>query len=111
MSDWIAVMYLGRIVEVARADQLFAQPRHPYTQALLSAELPLRVTPGASERIVLRGDVPSPLDPPRGCPFHTRCPVAVPECAIEEPALSPRRDDDHWVACHLVGADGVPPRL
>jgi len=111
MSDWIAVMYLGRIVEVARAHQLFGQPRHPYTQALLSAELPLRATPGAGGRIVLKGDVPSPLDPPRGCPFHTRCPVAVPECASEEPALSPRRGDDHWVACHLVGSDGTPPRL
>jgi oligopeptide/dipeptide ABC transporter ATP-binding protein len=109
VSDRIAVMYLGRIVEVAAADELFARPKHPYTQALLSAELPIQADHTAGKRIMLSGDVPSPLHPPPGCRFHTRCPVAVPRCATEEPPLSPRQSDDHPVACHLVGADGVPP--
>lgn len=109
VSDRIAVMYLGRIVEVAAADELFAHPKHPYTQALLSAELPIQVDPTADKRITLSGDVPSPLHPPSGCHFHTRCPVAVARCEREEPPLSPRQGDDHPVACHLVGADGSAP--
>jgi oligopeptide transport system ATP-binding protein len=111
MSDRIAVMYLGRIVEMAQASDLFAQPRHPYTQALLSAELPLRTDSASRGRIVLSGDLPSPLNPPLGCRFHTRCPVAESRCRSEEPALSTRRGDGHWVACHLVEEDGTAPAL
>ncbi|MBB5785704.1 ABC transporter ATP-binding protein [Jiangella mangrovi] len=111
MCDRIAVMYLGRIVEVAKASELFAQPRHPYTQALLSAEPPLHAVDGAAQRVVLSGDMPSALDPPPGCRFHTRCPVAEAVCRTDDPALVPRGDDGHPVACHLVLADGTGPRL
>ena len=111
MCDRIAVMYLGRIVEVAKASELFALPRHPYTQALLSAEPPLHAVDGAPHRVVLSGDIPSALDPPPGCRFHTRCPVAEAVCRTEDPALVPRADAGHPVACHLVLADGSGPRL
>ncbi|MFF0372595.1 ABC transporter ATP-binding protein [Micromonospora sp. NPDC005087] len=111
MSDRIAVMYLGKIVEEAKASELFVQPRHPYTQALLSAEPPLRAAPDAARRVVLSGDLPSALDPPAGCLFHTRCPVAEPTCRVEQPELATRGDDEHLVACHLVLPDGTGPRL
>src|SRR5262249_7044544 len=103
VSDRIAVMYLGKIVELAETEELFARPRHPYTNALLSA-IPVIEENGASggQRILLRGDVPSPVEPPTGCRFHPRCPKALPRCSREEPPLEVKPGDraDHWVACH-----------
>jgi oligopeptide/dipeptide ABC transporter ATP-binding protein len=102
-ADQIAVMYLGRIVEVAPADELFARPRHPYTAALLSA-LPVPDPDAADARtpLLLSGDVPSPIDPPSGCRFHPRCPRARADCATRDPALEPRAGDAsvHLTACH-----------
>ena len=100
ISDRIAVMYLGEIVELAPADAIFAQPQHPYTQALLSATL---VPDPDVERkyIILEGSVPSPANPPSGCRFHTRCPLALDRCAVEAPAKH-QVAPDHWAACHLV---------
>jgi oligopeptide transport system ATP-binding protein len=111
VSDNIAVMYLGKIVETGKASELFSQPRHPYTQALLSAEPPLRAGADLAKRVVLTGDLPSAVDPPAGCRFHTRCPAAQPECVAKEPELADRGDDAHLVACHLVRPDGTGPRL
>jgi oligopeptide/dipeptide ABC transporter ATP-binding protein len=111
MSDRIAVMYLGKIVEAAKAVELFNQPYHPYTQALLSAEPPVRAEPNVRHPIALSGDIPSPVNPPAGCRFHTRCPVAEPRCRVEEPELAARGDDERRVACHLVTPDGTGPRL
>ena len=96
----IAVMYLGRIVELADKDALFAEPQHPYTQALIAAA-PLPDPRAKRERIVLEGDVPSPMRPPSGCRFHTRCPFVFDRCRVEEPALKPSGDDGRLVACHL----------
>jgi oligopeptide/dipeptide ABC transporter ATP-binding protein len=103
VSDKIAVMYLGRMTEIAAADALFTKPRHPYTGALLSA-VPVP-DPDASDRreqIILVGDVPSPILPPSGCRFHPRCPKAVQQCVTDVPALEPRLGDgpDHPAACH-----------
>jgi peptide/nickel transport system ATP-binding protein len=99
ISHRIAVMYLGHIVEVAERDTLFAAPRHPYTEILLSAvPVPNPRTP--AKRILLQGDPPSPANPPTGCRFHTRCPLAQPVCAQEKPPLSPR-EDGQLVACHF----------
>jgi oligopeptide/dipeptide ABC transporter ATP-binding protein len=98
MSQAIAVMYLGRVVETGDARTLVSRPRHPYTQALFAAALPSHPDDSRDE-IVLAGDVPSPLDPPSGCRFHTRCPKVMPRCSIDEPKLA--CVDGRDVACHL----------
>ncbi|WP_030252822.1 ABC transporter ATP-binding protein [Streptomyces violens] len=113
LADRIAVMYLGRIVEEAPTAQLFAAPLHPYTQALLSAApVPDPTTQRARERIVLHGDLPSPLSPPPGCHFHTRCPVAVDRCRTDVPELR-ELPGGRRVSCHLVDSgrplDGRSP--
>lgn len=99
ISDRVAVMYLGRIVETASRQQLFANPQHPYTVSLLDA-VPIPDPTLARERHILEGDVPSPIDRPPGCHFHTRCPHAEPRCAVEEPA-SREVAPGHIVSCHL----------
>ncbi len=100
MSDRVAVMYLGKIVETAQTNQLFARPLHPYTLALIAAAL--RSRPDTShEEVVLPGEVPSPLNPPSGCAFHPRCSKASPDCSKTTPTLR-EQENGHWVACHLA---------
>ncbi len=102
ISDRIAVMYLGKIVELASRDELYTHTKHPYTKALLSAvPTPDPVLERKRERVILKGHVPSPSNPPSGCHFHTRCPSAIDICKREEPEWR-EIEDDHWVACHLV---------
>jgi peptide/nickel transport system ATP-binding protein len=106
MTHRIAVMYLGKIVEIAAREQIFASPKHPYTKALLSAvpvpDPTVRRTP-----IILKGDVPSPINPPSGCRFHTRCPFVFDRCRTEEPELR-QRAEGQWAACHLEAIPESP---
>jgi oligopeptide/dipeptide ABC transporter ATP-binding protein len=109
VSNRVAVMYLGKIVEEAAADAMWAHPRHPYTDALLSAvPLPDPEHAEQRERIILAGDVPSPINPPTGCRFHPRCPKARQTCITADPELVPRLGDgaDHVAACHFPVEDG-----
>jgi peptide/nickel transport system ATP-binding protein/oligopeptide transport system ATP-binding protein len=100
ISDRVAVMYLGKIVELAPRAELFINPLHPYTQALMSA-IPIPKPNLDRERIILQGEVPSPQNPPSGCRFHPRCPVAMERCSVEEPKFL-EDQQDHWVACFQV---------
>jgi oligopeptide transport system ATP-binding protein len=110
LADRIAVMYLGHIVEVGTREQILSDPRHPYTQALLSAApIPDPVKQRERRRVVLGGDIPSPLDPPWGCRFHTRCPVAIDVCRQQVPPLTPAPDRpqaSHPAACHVANGTG-----
>lgn len=101
ISDRVGVMYLGRMVELADKDELYDNPKHPYTQALLSA-VPDPDPDIEKERIILQGDVPSPANPPTGCAFHTRCPAAIDICSKARPTFDPV-SNHHFVACHLYG--------
>ena len=112
LAQRVAVMYLGQLVEVADRASLFGAPRHPYTQALLSAApVPDPARQRSRRRIVLSGEVPSPVSPPSGCRFHPRCPVATEVCARDVPELRPVGPAGELVACHLVADDGTGPRL
>ena len=97
MCDWVAVMYLGQIVEFASAKDLYESPSHPYTQALMSAALPSHPDT-VQEEIILTGEVPSPLNPPAGCRFNPRCPQVMDDCSQVEPELR-QVADGHWAAC------------
>ena len=99
ISDRIAIMYLGKLVEVGRREAIFSDPRHPYTIALLSA-IPIPDPRIKRKRVELKGEVPSPINQPSGCMFHPRCPYKVDSCSREEPLLV-NVETDHYVACHL----------
>ncbi len=103
ISDRVAVMYLGKIVELASRDELYENPLHPYTQALMSA-IPIPNPNLKRDRIILKGEVPSPLNPPHGCRFHPRCPVVMDRCSIDEPQFMENKKE-HWVACFNVNPD------
>lgn len=105
ISDRIGVMYLGKLVEIGPSEEIYSHHLHPYTEALLSSvPVPDPEKARAKEQIVLQGDIPSPIDPPSGCRFRTRCPRACEQCAQAEPELKPV-GNDHFVACHLVNAE------
>lgn len=105
ISDRIGVMYLGKLVEIGPSEEIYSHHLHPYTEALLSSvPVPDPEKARAKEQIVLQGDIPSPIDPPFGCRFRTRCPRACEQCAQAEPELKPV-GNDHFVACHLVNAE------
>lgn len=101
ISNRVAVMYLGKMVEVAEAEELYRNPQHPYTKALLSA-IPVPDPRGKEQRIILKGDVPSPINPPSGCYFHPRCPSAIDRCKSDAPALHPTGAPEHRTSCLLV---------
>jgi len=111
VSNWVAVLYLGRIVEFAPVEEIFENPFHPYTQALISS-VPSTDSSSRMNKIILTGEIPSPRNPPSGCRFHTRCPLAIEKCAAEEPKLKPieetevpqgtERISEHLVACHRI---------
>ncbi|MBW1712981.1 MAG: dipeptide ABC transporter ATP-binding protein [Deltaproteobacteria bacterium] len=101
VSDRVAVMYLGRVVELADSIELYRQPYHPYTEALLSAS-PIPDPEVTRERIILQGDVPSPIDPPQGCHFHTRCPYVIGQCRQEPPPAYEEVTPGHWASCWRV---------
>jgi oligopeptide/dipeptide ABC transporter ATP-binding protein len=112
ISNRVAVMYLGKIAEIAEADELYATPRHPYTKALLSA-IPTPDPKAIRNRVILQGDVPSPLNPPSGCFFHPRCPIARPNCSVDYPEL---RDVSAWngvhqAACHYPSDGPLPSKV
>ncbi|SMC05521.1 oligopeptide transport system ATP-binding protein [Sulfobacillus thermosulfidooxidans DSM 9293] len=98
ISDRVGVMYLGAMVEIASSEEIYHKPLHPYTEALFSA-IPIPNPDIKRERIILQGDVPSPVNPPSGCRFHTRCPIAQEKCKVDRPILK-ESAPDHWVACH-----------
>jgi peptide/nickel transport system ATP-binding protein/oligopeptide transport system ATP-binding protein len=100
ISDRVAVMYLGKMAELAEREILYRDPLHPYTRALMSA-IPVPDPTIKRDRIILKGDVPSPLNPPKGCRFHPRCPVAIDRCSVDEPVFKEAKPD-HMVACWLV---------
>ena len=100
ISDRVAVMYLGKMVELAGRDELYKNPLHPYTKALMSA-IPIPDPTLKRDRIILKGDVPSPINPPKGCRFHPRCPVAIDKCSQDEPQFK-ELQPDHWVACWVA---------
>ena len=110
ICDRVAVMYLGRVVELCRSEDLFANNLHPYTEALLSA-IPVADLDKKTDRIVLKGDVPSPVNPPSGCPFHPRCRYAKDVCKTEVPPLKRYKTDghDHYASCHLIDLPEAAP--